>query len=164
MDDDGRVVAPDRSSCGLGAGDAADASSSRAGPAVSDAPGSPGRAGAGVRGAGAIASASVASPAVSDVPGSPGRALDRLAGVEGRGADASASADVSAVRARRARSPTECPELPRMHALADGELSPPDAARARAHAAGCAACRRELAFLRLLARAVGRGAVIAGRS
>jgi anti-sigma factor RsiW len=48
----------------------------------------------------------------------------------------------------------DCPELARIHALADGELSPGEAARARRHLAGCARCRSELAFLMQLAAAV----------
>lgn len=52
---------------------------------------------------------------------------------------------------------TECPEQPRIHALADGELSPRDAAHARRHLAWCAACRSELSFLMQLAVAVARG-------
>jgi anti-sigma factor RsiW len=51
----------------------------------------------------------------------------------------------------------ECPELPRIHALADGELSAGAAAEARWHLAGCAACRAELAFLMQLAVAIARG-------
>ena len=48
----------------------------------------------------------------------------------------------------------ECPELPRIHALADGELTPREAVRARWHLAGCAQCRSELVFLMQLAVAV----------
>jgi anti-sigma factor RsiW len=57
----------------------------------------------------------------------------------------------------------ECPELPRIHALADGELTRREAVQARAHLAGCAQCRSELAFLMQLAIAVARG-VAAARS
>ena len=52
---------------------------------------------------------------------------------------------------------TECPELPRIHELADGELSGREAARARAHLAICAQCRSELAYLMQLALALARG-------
>jgi anti-sigma factor RsiW len=57
-----------------------------------------------------------------------------------------------------ARAPmTECPEQPRIHALADGELPAREAAEARLHLAVCAECRAELAFLLQLAVAVARG-------
>ena len=49
---------------------------------------------------------------------------------------------------------TPCPELPRVHALADGELHGLEAARVRRHARRCAECRSELPFLRRLAVAV----------
>jgi anti-sigma factor RsiW len=52
---------------------------------------------------------------------------------------------------------TECPELPRIHALADGELTPREAAGARAHLQECERCRAELVFLMQLAIAVARG-------
>ncbi len=52
---------------------------------------------------------------------------------------------------------TECPELPCIHALADGELSPREAAHARRHLVWCEQCRSELAFLMQLAVAVARG-------
>lgn len=48
----------------------------------------------------------------------------------------------------------DCPELPRVHALADGELPPREAARARVHLARCARCRAELAFLMQLAAVI----------
>ncbi len=48
----------------------------------------------------------------------------------------------------------DCPELPRIHALADGELPPREAAHARGHLARCARCRSELAFLMQLAAAI----------
>ncbi|HSJ99692.1 MAG TPA: zf-HC2 domain-containing protein [Kofleriaceae bacterium] len=48
----------------------------------------------------------------------------------------------------------DCPELPHIHALADGELPPGEAARARRHLAWCARCRSELAFLMQLAAAI----------
>ena len=51
----------------------------------------------------------------------------------------------------------ECPEQPRIHALADGELTAHEAVHARRHLAGCAACRSELAFLMQLAVALARG-------
>lgn len=55
------------------------------------------------------------------------------------------------------RSKPECPELPRTHALADGELTGREAARARGHIVECTCCRRELAYLMQLAMAVARG-------
>lgn len=51
----------------------------------------------------------------------------------------------------------ECPELPSIHALADGELTAREAADARVHLARCARCRSELAFLAQLALALARG-------
>jgi anti-sigma factor RsiW len=67
---------------------------------------------------------------------------------------------------RRASGPepsrADCPELPRVHALADGELTSGEADRARRHLAHCAQCRSELAFLMQLAMALGRGALAAG--
>jgi hypothetical protein len=51
----------------------------------------------------------------------------------------------------------ECPELPRTHALADGELTGREAARARGHIVECTRCRRELAYLMQLSMAVARG-------
>src|SRR5262245_16677071 len=57
---------------------------------------------------------------------------------------------------------SECPELPRIHALADGELAGLEAACAREHLRGCAQCRAELAFLMQLAIAVARGVVAPG--
>jgi anti-sigma factor RsiW len=56
---------------------------------------------------------------------------------------------------------TPCPELPRVHALADGELHGLEAACVRRHARRCAECRSELAFLRQLAVAVA--AAVAAR-
>ena len=50
----------------------------------------------------------------------------------------------------------ECPELPRIHALADGELASGEALQARAHLVVCAQCRAELVFLMQLAIAVAR--------
>ncbi len=55
----------------------------------------------------------------------------------------------------------ECPELPGIHALADGELAPGEAAHAHHHLARCAECRSELAFLMQLAAAVARGVAAA---
>jgi anti-sigma factor RsiW len=52
---------------------------------------------------------------------------------------------------------TECPELPRVHALADGELVSREVAHVRRHLAHCARCRSELAFLMQLSMAIARG-------
>jgi hypothetical protein len=57
---------------------------------------------------------------------------------------------------------TECPELPCIHLLADGELVGCEAARAHSHLAECARCRAELAFLMQLAVAVARGVTAIG--
>lgn len=60
--------------------------------------------------------------------------------------------------------PLECPELPHVHALADGELGPREAVRVRRHLAGCAPCRSELAFLVQLAMAIARGVLALGEA
>ncbi len=57
---------------------------------------------------------------------------------------------------------TECAEIERTHALADGELAGPDADRARDHLATCELCQAELADVMQLAslpapRAAARG-------
>ena len=56
----------------------------------------------------------------------------------------------------------DCPELPRIHALADGELTRREAAQVQGHLAGCVRCRSELAFLMQLALAVARGIIAIG--
>lgn len=48
----------------------------------------------------------------------------------------------------------DCPELPRIGALLDGELSAADAAALERHAASCPACTAEVAALRGVARFV----------
>lgn len=79
----------------------------------------------------------------------------------GRNADGTPEKKCPLVRtkdvANANRSKPECPELPRTHALVDGELTGLDAARARGHIVECTCCRRELAYLMHLAMAVARG-------
>jgi len=57
----------------------------------------------------------------------------------------------------------DCLQLPRVHALADGELTAREAARVRRHLADCAPCRSELAYLMQLAMALARG-ILAGEA